>query len=627
MVFFMALQATLLIAARICDRRWEWHASSYSAATGSLACVAGMLAPVVTSLAQEASGDRAVALWGMLGATSVASGVVAFMITGLGRFRGPGSIATVMPLVSLEVCFGLWFFEYHMEAESPLLRIGALAGLLALCLVTLLVVRRYAPGGASFIAGGLFAIVSGGAVLSLEGPADVVTAGKPGPGSAPKTVVLITVDTLRPDMVGGAAGAAETPAISSLMNDSVVFENARSSAPWTKPAMASILTGLNPAVHGVTNRRTRLSDQVDTLAEYMKSLEYHTMGLGLNAHLEPLYNFRQGFDRYRFPAREDWGWSVGSQILAWMDPNQYPSLFPTTEAIADVAIEWMRADADKPFFLWMHVLDPHWPYEPPEEWVDEEPHPRFGLSWGDHETVTNVQAGNTKLGVQDREFVRQMYRGEIRYADANVGRVIDELKAMGRYEEALIVFASDHGEEFWEHGTFEHGHTLYDEVLRVPLSFKLPYGDKVREMATAVSTESIVPTVLDVVGAQYDPEDFSGRSLRPLWRGEEGSDPVFATGTYYFDEKMAVVHEGWKLILKLGLDQYELYYLVDDPEELDSRYYRESDRKVRDRLKRILEDWEERMLHLRTRLRIPEETVTISAEVDAALKGIGYLGE
>ena len=310
-----------------------------------------------------------------------------------------------------------------------------------------------------------------------------------------------------------------------------------------------------------------------------------------------------------------------------MDPNQYPSLFPTTEAIADVAIEWMRADADKPFFLWMHVLDPHWPYEPPEEWVDEEPHPRFGLSWGDHETVTNVQAGNTKLGVQDREFVRQMYRGEIRYADANVGRVIDELKAMGRYEEALIVFASDHGEEFWEHGTFEHGHTLYDEVLRVPLSFKLPYGDKVREMATAVSTESIVPTVLDVVGAQYDPEDFSGRSLRPLWRGEEGSDPVFATGTYYFDEKMAVVHEGWKLILKLGLDQYELYYLVDDPEELDSRYYRESDRKVRDRLKRILEDWEERMLHLRTRLRIPEETVTISAEVDAALKGIGYLGE
>ena len=626
-VFFVALQVPLLVVARLLDRRWAWHASSYAAATGSLACVAGALAPVVTALAREASGDRGVALWGMLATSALASGLAAFVISERGRSRGLGSVASAMPLVAVEVCFGLWFFEYHMEGESTALRMGYFAGLLLVCLATFLAVRRLTPGGANLIAGALFALVAGSAILSLEGPADVVTASKQGPGAAPKTVVLITVDTLRPDMIGGADGAAETPAISSLMDDSVVFENARSPAPWTKPAMASILTGLNPAVHRVTNRRTRLSDRVDTLAEHMKSLEYHTMGLGLNAHLEPLYNFRQGFDRYRFPAREDWGWSVGSQLLAWMDPDRYPPLFPTTEAIADVAIEWMRAGADKPFFLWMHVLDPHWPYEPPEAWVDEDPHSRFGLSWGAHETVTNVQAGNTKLGVQDREFVRQLYRGEVRYADANVGRVLDELKAMGRYDEALIVFASDHGEEFWEHGTFEHGHTLYDEVLRVPLAFKLPYGDKAQNLETAVSTESIAPTVLDVLGARYDPDDFSGQSLRPLWNGEEESGPVFSTGTYYFDEKMAVVHEGWKLIRKLELDQYELYRLTDDPEELDSRYYRESDEKVRDRLKLLLADWVRRMVDLRARLGIQEETVAVSAEVDASLRGIGYLGD
>jgi len=393
-----------------------------------------------------------------------------------------------------------------------------------------------------FLVFGLLAVsIAGGAVLPLRAskppvmrPTAVV--------EGPPTVVLLTVDTLRPDFLGGES--SDAPAIAELFDDSQVFTRARSAAPWTKPAMATILTGLSPAVHGVTNRRARLADEIETLAERMQAVGYRTLGLGLNAHLEPLFEFSQGFDRYAFPARADWGVSIGAQVLERFDPHHFPRGFPSTQAIGDVAVDWIRQSVGEPMFLWMHVLDPHWPYEPPAEWTDVPAHPRFGHSWGDPETVTDVQAGNTKLGPDDREFVRELYRGEVRYADANVGRVIAELKRLGLYETALIVFASDHGEEFWEHGTFEHGHTLYDEVLRVPLAFKLP-GEGGGMFDVPVSTESVTPTILDVAGLAYDPDKFQAESLAPHWRMSNLDDqPLFSTGTYYFAEKQAVVFDG-----------------------------------------------------------------------------------
>ena len=624
---FLVAQLPLLLVARIVDRRWQWHAPAWGAAVGTLVCVAGVLAPIVTALARDADGERGLALWGMLAATAAASGLASFVLSTRAHSIGAGAAAAAMPLVALEACFGLWYTEFRMPGSGSLERAGALLGVFAACVATLLLLRKLLRPGSSAIAGLVFVVLAGGAILSLKGPADVVAMKTPGSG-APKAVCLITVDTLRPDMLGGGENAAVTPAIWALMEDSVVFENARSAAPWTKPAMASILSGLSPAVHGVTHRRTRMADEVEMLAERMKALGYNTMGLGLNAHLEPLYNFRQGFDRYAFPARDDWGWSAGAQVLAWLDPDTYPALFPTTRAIADVATEWIREAADEPFFLWMHVLDPHWPYEPPEEWMQGEPHPRFGRSWGDPETVTNVQAGNTKLGPEDREFVRELYRGEIRYADAEVGRVIDTLKELGLYEESLVVFASDHGEEFWEHGTFEHGHTLYDEVLRVPLAFKLPGAEHAGAVETPVSTVSVLPTMVELLGGEYEPSELSGRSLQGLWRGDGAEErPTFSTGTYYFDEKQSVVHEGWKLIRKLELDQYELYDLTADPEELDSRYYLKEAAGRRNELKALLVDWEERSRALRERLGLTDAAVEVDDDAAARLERLGYAGE
>ena len=444
----------------------------------------------------------------------------------------------------------------------------------------------------------------------------------------PPAVLLITIDTLRADHVAACAGPGAspvpTPALDALAAESVVFANARSAAPWTKPALATLLTGLSPLVHGTTTRRAALPDEIETLAEHLARAGYRTGGIGLNAHLERAFHFAQGFDTYRFPARDDYGVALGARVLAALAPERYPELFPSTEALADEAIVWLYEHQDEPFFLWLHVLDPHWPYAPPAEWLAEpDVEPR---AWGLPETVTDVQAGNVKLGARERERVRELYAGEIRYVDASVARVLGALRELGLYDPALIVLASDHGEEFWEHGRYEHGHTLYDEILRVPLFFKLPDESSTARLEVPVSTEALTPTVLDVLDLDHDPARFSSRSLRAWWEDPAAAvvEPLFATGTYYFGEKQAVILEGKKLVLELDTGRAELFDLTEDPRELFSlaaaepgavRLGRES-----------LEAWMERSTALREELGIRSRVLEPGRDEERRLRALGYAG-
>lgn len=384
-------------------------------------------------------------------------------------------------------------------------------------------------------------------------------------------VVLLTVDTLRADRVQGAGPErVSTPTIDALAADSLVFSEARSAAPWTKPSLATLLTGVSPLVHGMTNRRAQLPLELETLAERLRASGYRTAGIGLNAHLERAFRFDQGFDDYAFPARHAHGVSLGAKLLELLAPGRYPEVFPSTTAIADLALDWLDANHDQPFFLWVHVLDPHWPYEPPARWLEDPS--REPRKWGEPAMVTNVQAGNTKPGEEEKQRVEQLYAGEIRYVDSELARIIAALEKHGLYERALIAFTSDHGEEFWEHGRYEHGHTLYDEVLRVPLFLKPPAERPARTVTADVSTEALVPTVLELLGIAHDTADFTARSLVPFLRSPQTAtvEPLFAAGTYYFGEKRAVLFERAKLVVELDTQRSELYDLGADPEELHS---------------------------------------------------------
>ncbi|MEW6072905.1 MAG: sulfatase, partial [Planctomycetota bacterium] len=448
------------------------------------------------------------------------------------------------------------------------------------------------------------------------------------PPGGPRAIVLVTVDTLRPDVLGGGEGAAATPAIDALYADSVVFTQARTAAPWTKPSVASILTGLSPLVHGATSRRTRLPGEVKTIAESLREAGYVTIGVGLNVHLERLFHFAQGFDEYFFPARDDYGVSLGARLLALLDAGRFPALFPSTTAVTDRVLERLAALGEGPFFLWVHVLDPHWPYEPPPDFAPPpDPASRIGGRWGEHETVTSVQAGNVKLGAADRARVRALYRGEVEYVDANLGRLLDWLRRAGIYEDALIAFTSDHGEEFWEHGRFEHGHSMYDEVLRVPLAIKRPGSAAHAEIAAIVSNESLTPTLLDLAGCGEGAGPFTSPSLAG-WLDPAAPDPpvepIYGAGTYYHGEERAVVFDGLKAVLDLETGRVELYDLRADPEERQS-----IDALRPDDVQRALEllrARSEAAQALREELGIAEEAVEVGDAASRRLRSLGYAG-
>jgi len=581
--------------------------------------LAAALAPPVEVGLRGASSARAGVVLALAGGLVVSAALTAYAFGSRWSQRPAGtrSWASVAPLGALAGAFGLWFAEFHGPAVA-----GAALGASGLALAFWIAGR--VDRGHVLGAQVLFVIASG-ITSAFHGPPSP-SPGRPASSDRPP-VVLITVDTLRADRVLDAGPeAVSAPTIAALAADSVVFTHARSAAPWTKPALATLLTGLSPLVHGMTNRRARLPDEVETLAERLRGAGYRTAGIGLNAHLERAFGLDQGFDDYAFPARPDHGISLGARLLERWKPARYPELFPSTEAIADVAVDWLQAQAGEPFFLWLHVLDPHWPYEPPAKWLAEPE--REPSRWGEPDMVTAVQAGNTKPGAAERERVQQLYAGEIRYVDAELARVVATLRELRLYERALIVFASDHGEEFWEHGRYEHGHTLYDEVLRVPLFFKLP-GDGARARVNEpVTTEALVPTVLDVLGLPYEPELLSSRSLAPWWSapGSAPSDALFSTGTYYFGEKRAVVFDEKKLVVELDTGRLELFDLAGDPREL--RSLTSSSHADVQRGLELIETWEERCRALRERLDISgREATEADAETLRLMHDLGYAGD
>jgi arylsulfatase A-like enzyme len=579
--------------------------------------LAAALHPLVEAGLREATGPRAAVVLAC-GAGFVLCAGWAMSAWARARPSRAETVATLAPVAAFVALVVTWVLTYHVDATVA--RVGlALAALAAGGL--LVRASAAAPRAVPLLLASL--LLAPGLTRRTHGSAAEPTATAT---SDQPPVVLITVDTLRADRVLGAQTSPRvpTPAIDALTADSVVFSAARSAAPWTKPSLATLLTGLSPLVHGMTNRRARLPEEVETLAERLRAEGYHTAGFGLNAHLERAFRFDQGFDDYGFPARQDYGVALGARLLERLWPARFPEIFPSTTAIAEVAVDWLEGQGARPFFLWLHVLDPHWPYEPPEEWLDR-PHlePR---RWGDPAMVTNVQAGNTKPGASERARVAELYAGEIRYVDHELARVLGALRERGLYERALIVFASDHGEEFWEHGHYEHGHTLYDEVLRVPLAFKLPGSSARSRIDAPVSTESLYPTVLDALGFHCDPESVTSPSLAPWWRApaEAASVPLFATGTYYFGEKRGVVYDGQKLVVELDTGRVELYDLVADPSELVSLAAArpEACRKGLE----LIEAWQERCAEVRARLGIRASTVEADPEVMRMLNGLGYLG-
>ncbi len=376
-------------------------------------------------------------------------------------------------------------------------------------------------------------------------------------------LVLVVVDTLRADHLGAWGHVRDTsPHLDALAREGVRFERAYATAPWTKPSVASILTGLAPSAHGVERMAARLPDEGDTLAEMLGRAGYARGATVSHTLITGLYNFAQGFEL--FVAKDARG----------HDHVSSPSV--TESALA--MVDRLRAQ-DRPFFLFVHYFDPHYAYKR---------HPEYGftperagrLSGG--ESLAAMRRLDPPLNAAETRFLRDAYDEEIRFTDAAIGALLDGLAQRGLDEDTVVAVTADHGEEFYEHAWLGHARTLYEEVLHVPLVLRLARGEAAGTVVgEPVSLVDLAPTLIDALGFDASDLDLPGRSLLPLVRGEAlaAPVPVFAEVDYMAERDSAlfptrrsgymraliVGHE--KLIHDRHTDTYELYDLAADPRE------------------------------------------------------------
>jgi arylsulfatase A-like enzyme/Flp pilus assembly protein TadD len=394
-------------------------------------------------------------------------------------------------------------------------------------------------------------------------------------------VFLITIDTLRADHVHCYGYArVQTPALDSLADDGIRFAQAFTPSPITNTSHTTILTGLLPSTHGVTNFAVPLAATHATWATLLKNGGYHTaafIGAVILDSKSLAPGLDRGFDFYdNFPEHAQTKSRFGRLERRGMQVVQH-------------AEAWMNTHPSRPYFVWIHLYDPHDPYEPP---------PPFSQTYKDH-----------------------LYDGEIAYADSALASFLVYLKKQGRYENSVIVVVGDHGEGLGEHHEDTHGIFLYDSTTHVPLIVKLPgrrYAGKV--VAAQVRTTDILPTVLDLLKLPV-PDGLDGESLKPYF-----TDPQAASRTA-FGETDYPLRFGWAPLRSVRAEGFkfieapkaELYDLHADPGELDNQYQPWNETVQKDR--KLLSD---------LRAKMPpasRSAATVSPGTVDELKALGYLGQ
>lgn len=316
-------------------------------------------------------------------------------------------------------------------------------------------------------------------------------------------IVLIVIDTLRWDRLSLAGYERPTsPRLDAFAADATTFSRTYAPASWTRPSVASLITGLDPRHHGAVFWNQGIGP-VATLAEHLQRAGYATRGVNTNVFLKKA-GFERGFDRYETPAK---GWNIPGTLVNETVKKGGP--------------------VEPGSFLYVHYLDPHDPYDPDAEARALLVRPYQGDASGSMEFIRGpLMGGAAPPNEDDVRHLSDLYDAEVRTVDAALGDLLDWLRETGVYDDALVIVTSDHGEELYEHGSWLHGFTLFDEQLHVPLLIKPPQsmeaGGAMRD--EPVSLVDVAPTILELAGLDA-PSHLDGRSLVPLLRGEPQAPP------------------------------------------------------------------------------------------------------
>ncbi len=490
--------------------------------------------------------------------------------------------------------------------------------------------------------------LAGGALLGLAGlwtlphlefsplqdePNYATLAPRPeGPGP---NVVFVTVDTLRADHLGCYGYPRPTsPFLDALAREGALCKDASAAASWTKPSTGTILTGLHPSRHGALYHGSmlHLPDGKETLAEAFRNRGYVTAGFVANPNLKRVFGFDRGFDVYFDSPVEDTvtlacirGTWFG-QLLMTMLRHQFNWNYENDCArMNEEVLAWLEKNHEQRFFLYLHYIDPHIPYDPPARYREEFEQEHGAVFFNERKRLVGI----------DR------YDGEIRYCDEAVSALVGKLRAQGVWENTIFVLTSDHGEEFFEHGVLGHGFSLYQEVVKVPLILRGPNVPVGAVLDSPVQLLDLPATVLALAGTGVK-EFGDGTSFHARLRAREdpASETIFLESEFGQNEldPRSFVFSGvragrWKLILTEQNQFFPpadphygreaLYDLSGDPEERRN-LFREAEhqaliRGLLERLRRHAKFLEEQGFR-----DVPPAALT--PEIEAGLRALGYIG-
>jgi arylsulfatase A-like enzyme len=454
----------------------------------------------------------------------------------------------------------------------------------------------------------------------------------------PRGVVLFLLDTLRRDRLDAYGHARPTaPALSRLASEGVLFQDAIAQAAWTKVSVPSILTSTYPSSNGIFEFNHRMPVSGETLAEVFRAAGYATWSSSSVPFTGRAANLHQGVE-----------------VLHERGSLPQGAGVKTARLFVDRLLPWLESHQDVPFFAMVHAMDPH---------NDYEPNPPYDSLWAEPEAKKQHEEWTEKVkpfiesdfmknmglptrdelekaGIAPHDFVRiqlDWYDGSIRGADVELGRVLEKLDQLGIADDTLVVFLSDHGEEFLDHGSGFHEENVYGELVNVPLVFRWPAEiPRGREVEETVQLLDVAPTIVDLAGLDL-PERMQGQSLRPLSSAAEGSRfrsrPAISEwrkrtdqlGTRMVDA-IGIVDEGWKLIRNVDrpedVPEFELYDHRNDL--LDLKNLASKHPEIVETLSERLEGWQKWALENELP-RNQEAEAEMTSEELQRLRSLGYV--
>jgi arylsulfatase A-like enzyme len=416
-------------------------------------------------------------------------------------------------------------------------------------------------------------------------------------------IIFISIDCLRTDHLGRYGYSRNTsPHFDRFVDDAVLFNTCISQCTSTLASHSSMLTSLIPEHHGAFfTRNLALPAEVQTMAEILKENGYKTVSFNDGGQIAPRFALNQGFDLYE---------STSPQ-------RKYRKY--TFRRIVKKSMDWIERNPQEKFFMFLHTYETHHPYEPKKEDLElfEQDYSGKLPDYISVDLINRINRGTVQIDDQDLQHLINTYDAEIKSMDRSLGRFLEFLKEKGLYEDTIIIFTSDHGEEFGEHELIAtHSNSLFNEQIRVPLAIKFcdsQYSS--REIDSLVRSIDILPTMLEAVGVESS-APFEGVSLAPLIQGKTDNLELLAISQRDMRETKpefwSIMNEKWKLY------NGKLYDLENDPQELIDQSADHADLKAM--LWKHAEDYLEK-----DPVQTSNEKVKLSDGLKEKLKSLGYI--